>query len=139
MIDLGTLAVGEELPPLSREGTLQHWNRFAGANDEFADHHMDDEVGRHEGFSGAFMMAPLEHAYYHVLLREWFGDNGRIVDVDMRLRSPLLRGRTFIAGASVKSIEREGDEVIVHLDLWANDDEGTRIAPGSATVVLPAQ
>jgi hypothetical protein len=137
VIDLDALQPGYRLPPFSREGTLHHWNRFASVNDEYADHHMDDEVGRREGFPAAFIMAPLEHAYFHAMLRDWMGDRGRIVQIDMKLRNPLVRGRVFTAGGEVTAVRREGDDVIVELDIWADDDQGTRLAPGVAVVAFP--
>lgn len=135
-MDLSTVVPGLRLPPFVREGTLHHWNRFAAVNAEFADHHMDDSVGRDEGFSAAFIMAPLEHAYFHTLLREWIGDAGWILNVDMRLRRPLCRGRVFTATAEVTAVRDDDTGVVVDLDLLAEDDEGVRLAPGSATVVL---
>ena len=102
-VDVASLEVGHRTPVWKRDGTLDHWNRFAAANYEFAGHHMDDEVGRNEGFSGAFIMAPLSHAYLHAMLREWIGaeTEARIVTIDIRLRNPLLRGRTMLAGGEV--------------------------------------
>jgi hypothetical protein len=137
MIDSDSVAVGDELPVFEREGTLHHWNRFAAVNDEFADHHMDDEAGRSEGFAASFIMAPLEHAYLHAMLRSWMGDEGRILALDIRLRSPLLRGRTLRAGGRVTAVRSVGDETVVDLDVWEVDDRETRLAPGTATVAIP--
>jgi hypothetical protein len=137
-VDLATLEVGYRIPVWEREGTLDHWNRFAAANYEFAGHHMDDEIGRHEGFNGAFIMAPFAHAYLHAMLRQWMGDDGdtRIMAVDMRLKNPLGRGRTMTAGGTIAGIRREGHEVIVELDIWQVDDEGTQLGKGVATVAF---
>ena len=138
MIDVNTIKVGDQVPEFKREGTYFHWNRFAAVNDEFAGHHMDDEVGRHEGFDAAFIMAPLEHAYLHAMLRDWMDHLGRIVRIDIRLKAPLLRGRWLTAGGEVTGVRREGGEVFVDLEVWEVDDQGTRLAPGTATIALPA-
>ncbi len=100
---------------------------------------MDDEVARREGFPGAFAMAPLTFSYVQTMLREWVGEQGRIVTVDIRLRSPFLRGRTLTATGEVRQVHRDGDEVLVEVDVWADDDLGTRLVQGSATVAVPAQ
>jgi hypothetical protein len=134
VIDIDAIAVGDALPTFSREGTLHHWNRFASVNDEFADHHMDDEVGRAEGFAASFIMAPLEHAYLHNMLRDWLGDQGWIVRVDIKLRNPLIRGRTLTAGGEVTGVRREGEKLLVDLDVWEVDDQDVRLVPGTATV-----
>ena len=135
-IDIGALKVGDTIPEWSREGTLHHWNRFASVNYEFADHHMDDEAGRHEGFAGAFIMAPFSHAYLHALLREWMGEQGRIIKIDMRLKNPLFRGRTLTAGGEITELRPEGDETIVELRIWQTDDQDNALGVGTATVAV---
>ena len=137
-IDITTIEPGLRIPQWSREGTFYHWNRFHAVNSDFAGHHMDDDIGRHEGFASAFISAPFMHAYLHAMLREWLSDEGRIVTVDMRLKNPFLRGRTLAAGGTVTAVRVSGDEVIVDLDIWQVDDEGTRLGVGTATVALPA-
>ena len=136
MMDVHEILPGYRLTPFERQGSLHHWNRFAAVNAEFADHHMDDQVGRDEGFAAAFIMAPLEHAYFHTLLREWIREDGWILRVDIRLRNPLLRGRTLMATAEVTAVRHEEIGMVVDLDLLAEDDQGLRLAPGTATVVL---
>jgi hypothetical protein len=136
-VDIGTIEPGLGIPVWQRDGTLDHWNRFAAANNEFAGHHMDDEVGRHEGFSGAFIMAPLSHAYLHSMLRDWMGERGYIKTVDMRLKNPLFRGRTLMAGGEVTAVRREGDELVVDLAIWQVDDQDTPLGTGTATAVFP--
>jgi len=136
-LDPTTIEVGEEIPVWTREGTLEHWNRFAAVNYEFAGHHMDDTVGRHEGFSGAFIMAPFSHAYLHALLRQWAGEDSWIQTVDMRLKNPLFRGRTLLAGGTVTAVRRESGELLVDLDVWQHDDQGGVLGTGTATVVVP--
>src|SRR5262245_23906663 len=94
-VNLEAVAIGDELPTFSREGTLLHWARYAAVNPaHIVGHHLDDDVARYEGFDAAFIMAPLEHAYLHAMLRRWMGPRGRVQSLSIRLRRPLLRGRT---------------------------------------------
>ncbi len=138
-LDLTTIAIGQELPPFEREGTLLHWARYAAVNPvHIVGHHLDDEVARNEGFASAFIMAPLEHAYLHAMLRQWMGRQGRVRSLNIRLRRPLLRGRTLSAGGRVTAVRREGEEVFVDLEVWETDDLGELLAPGTAEVVFPA-
>ncbi len=139
MLDSNSIAVGAELPSFSREGTLLHWARYLGVNPvHIVGHHLDDEVGRHEGFDASFIPAPLEHAYLHAMLRQWMGPTGRVRFLDIRLRRPLLRGRTLSAGGTVTKVVRTDAEVIVDLDVWETDDLGEVLAPGTAQVAIPA-
>jgi acyl dehydratase len=129
---------GDALPPFSREGTVHHWNRFAAANYEFAGHHWDDDVARHEGFPAPFAMAPLLHAYLYAMLRAWAGPEARIAAVAIRLRSPFLKGRAMTAGGAVAAVRAEGGETVAELELWMDDDGGTRLSTGTATVAFPS-
>jgi acyl dehydratase len=135
-VDVASLTPGQPIPPWQRVGSLEHWNRFAAVNYEFAGHHMDDEVGRREGFAAAFIMAPFSHAYLHAMLREWIGEQGRIVNIDMRLKNPLLRDRTLTAGGEVTSVRQEDGEVFVDLKIWQVDDQQTQLAVGTAIVAF---
>jgi acyl dehydratase len=138
MPDPGSLSVGDLIPPFSREGTVHHWNRFAAANYEFAAHHWDDDVARHEGFPAPFAMAPLLHAYLHAMLRDWAGPAARIGAVATRLRSPFLKGRTMTASGKVTAVRREAGAVIADIELWMDDDKAARLSTGRATVAFPA-
>ena len=84
-IDVDGLKPGYAIPEWEREGPL---HRVAAVDGDFSDHHIDDEAGRHEGFEGAFIIAPLSHAYLHGMLREWIGEQGRIIGIDTRLKRP---------------------------------------------------
>jgi acyl dehydratase len=132
-----SLNVGDTLPSFSREGTVHHWNRFAAVNDEFAAHHWDDDVARHEGFPAPFAMAPLLHAYLHAMLRGWAGPAARIAAVGIRLRSPFLKGHTMTAGGTVTAVHEESGEIVAELELWMDDDTGARLSTGTASVALP--
>lgn len=138
-MDKSTLQPGALIPAFVREGTFDHWNRFAGVNDEYAGHHMDDEVGRYEGFASAFGMAPLIIAYLQTMLREWIGaEDGRVVSVGIQLRSPFLRGRTLTAQGRVTEVTEEDGETLVALEIWADDSEGVRLVGGAAKVAVPS-
>jgi hypothetical protein len=41
------------------------------------------------------------------------------------------------AHGKITAIRDEGDEILVDLDVWTDNDSGQTMAPGSATVALP--
>ena len=138
-VDTDVLREGTQLPTFEREGTLLHWVRYAAVNPvHIVGHHFDDEVARSEGFDAAFIMAPLEHAYAHCMLRQWMGGAGRVLSLDIRLRRPLLRGRTITVGGTVAEVTRDQRGVHVKIDLAETDDLGELLAPGTAEVLFPA-
>jgi acyl dehydratase len=129
--------VGQELATFERMSSLHAWNRYAAVNEEFIPIHMDDEAGRNAGNDGAFGMGNLQVAYLHAMLRQWIGDDGRIVSVACQMRAPNLRGVNTIAGGTVTAVREEDGQTFVDLDVWTKTEDGTALAPGTATVVLP--
>lgn len=87
------LTPGAELPAIVRKTGFAHWNRFAAVNDEFVPIHMDDAAGREAGFPSAIGMGNLIWSYFHGLLRDWMGPDGRIETIGVRYWEPNLRIR----------------------------------------------
>jgi acyl dehydratase len=138
-VDKGTVTVGAVLPTFVRTTGFHNWNRFAAVNDEFVPIHMDDEAGRSQGFPGAFGMGNLMWAYLHNLVRDWMGDDGRIVSMSCSFRSPNNRGMTVEARGTVTGVREEGGETLVDLELAVVDHDApdTVLVPATATVALP--
>ncbi|WP_368965267.1 MaoC/PaaZ C-terminal domain-containing protein [Parafrankia sp. FMc2] len=130
--------MGHELAAGPRCTGFAEWNRYAAVNDEFVPIHMDDEEGRRAGYPGAIMMGRLQWSYVHRLLREWLPPQGRIVSVALRFREPTLRGALFDVKARVIAVRTEADEHHADLEVWAEDETGKVLAPGTATVAVPA-
>ena len=130
--------VGQELPPFQRVAGFHAWNRYASVNEEFIPIHMDDDAGRAAGNPGAFGMGNLQVAYLHALLRQWVGEDGRILSVKCQMRAPSLRGLQTSARGRVTDVRREAGETIVDLEVWTETEEGTVLTPGTARVSLPS-
>jgi acyl dehydratase len=132
------VSVGDELPSYERMSSFQHWNRYAAVNYEFVDIHMDDRAGKRAGYPGAFGMGNLQWAYLHCLLRTWLNGSGRIVRLQCQFRAPNLNDLRTIARGRVTAVREEDNERLIELDVWTETEEGTVMAPGSATVALPS-
>ena len=137
-VDRDTVSVGTELTLFVRTTGFHNWNRYAAVNDEFVPIHMDDEAGRAQGFPGAFGMGNLMWSYLHNLVRDWMGDDGRIVKMGCSFRSPNLRGMTVEARGTVSAVRDENGERLVDLDLIVVDQANpdTVLVPATATVAL---
>ncbi|MDQ7908554.1 hypothetical protein RB614_28890 [Phytohabitans sp. ZYX-F-186] len=133
MTQTTTVEVGQEIPTFRRTTGLHNWNRYAAVNDEFVDIHMDDDAGRAAGYPTAFGMGNLQWSYLHDLLRQWIGEDGRILRLSCQFRAANTKGMTVTARGRVTAVR--GREV--DLDVWTEADDGGPLAPGKATVVLP--
>ena len=136
MTRIDKLRVGEQLPVFERRGTIEHWNRFAAVNDEFAAHHWDYAVAEEEGFPAPFAMAPLQLAFFHAMLRAWIGNDGRIVSVSAKLRGPFFKDQLLTAIGKVIAVDRVEGEIVVDLELAQVDETDRSIAIGVARVAL---
>jgi acyl dehydratase len=125
-----------DLPVLTWQPGLHHWNRYAAVNDEFVPIHMDDEAGRAAGYDSAFGMGNLQWSYLHTLLESWLNGRGRIVRLACQFRSPTVKGLTVTAHGRVTAIRERGDETWADLEVWTEDQHGNKIAPGTATVAF---
>ncbi|KAA9156222.1 hypothetical protein FPZ12_028290 [Amycolatopsis acidicola] len=130
------IAVGTELPPFSRATGFGNWNRFAAVNDEFVPIHMDDEAARAAGHPTAIGMGTLQWSYLHNLLRDWLGGRGAILRVEGQFRGRNTRGMTVTARGIVTALGEENGTRTATLDVWTEDEHGTRLLPGTAVVSL---
>ena len=132
------ITVGQELIPFAREAGFPAWNRYAAVNDEFIPIHMDDTAGKAAGYSGAFGMGNLQWAYLHVLLRDFLaGSDGRIVKLHCQFRGASEQHHTVTAKGVVTAVREEDGAQVVDLDVWTEIEDGTKLAPGTATVRIP--
>ena len=130
------IQVGMEIPTFVRKTDFDNWNRFAAVNYEFVPIHMADEWGQKAGLPGAIGMGRLQLSYLHNMLADWLGEDGRIVNVATQFRGQNLRGQTLTAKGKVTAIRKEGDETMVDLEVSVDADNGTALAPGTATVAI---
>ena len=105
------LTVGTEIPVFQRATGLHNWNRYAAVNSEFVDIHMDDEAGKAAGYPTAFGMGNLQWSYLHALLRQWIGDNGRILRLGCQFRSPNTKGQIVTAHGKITAIREEDHRI----------------------------
>jgi acyl dehydratase len=134
--DLGNVKVGDELPEFVRATGLHNWNRFAAVNYEFVPIHMDDEAGREAGYPSAFGMGSLQWSYLHSLIYGWVGDRGTIVSIGCQFRNANTKGMTVTGKGKVTAVRDEGGRRLVDVEIWTEDQDGNKLAPGQATVEL---
>jgi acyl dehydratase len=72
------------------------------------------------------------------MLRAWVEPaEGRIVRVACNFRAPSLKGHTVTAHGVVTEVRDDADGQVVELEVWTEIEDGTRLAPGTATVAFP--
>lgn len=128
--------IGDELPLFQRSAGFHEWNRYAAVNEEFVPIHMDDEAGRAAGMPGAIGMGMLQWSYLHNVVREWLADEGRILSMSCRFTSPSFKDHTVTATGRVLQVADRENGKEVTLEVWTEDDQGARLAPGTCSVLI---
>ena len=120
--------VGEELEPVTR--TARNTARGKGIH--------DDTRAQTLGFKGAPVPGVTVFAYVVDMLIGFFGedwtDGG---DTDMAFTSPTYVGQRMTARAIVRDKKEEDTGLRVFLDVWVENEEGQKVASGTASGLLP--
>ncbi len=134
------LAVGDSqeqvvVENLSRTQIVQ----YAGASGDFNPIHHDETFAtKAAGYPSVFAHGMLTMGLTGRLLTDWLGD-GVLREYGVRFVKQVWPGDTLTARGTVKSIESEGDEGIVRIELETTNQKGEAVVKGSAVAALPAR
>jgi acyl dehydratase len=120
------------LPAFERQVTLMELNRFAGANREWGQYHMDPEFARRLGLAGALVIEHLKLAYLANMLEDWLGDDGRI----RRLAASFLALDTVPTTLATRGWARPSlvEPGVFECSIWIGDERGLAGTIGIAEV-----
>lgn len=131
--------LNDRIPPFIRETGLMEWNRFAAANEEHFEYHMDHVAGRAMGFPNAIGMGNLRFAYLNNLLEDWVGEEGTVKVVGCQYRGMNLEHDTLTCWGEVLRKYLENGAHLVELRVGITNQKGEETAPGRAVVLLPSR
>ena len=98
----------------------------------------DDGRAKTLGFNQAPVPGVTTLAYVIDMLVGYFGedwtDGG---DIDMAFTIPIYVGQRITARGIVRDKKEEGSGLRVFLDVWAENEEGQKVASGTASGLLP--
>ncbi|MEE8580975.1 MAG: MaoC/PaaZ C-terminal domain-containing protein [Myxococcota bacterium] len=132
------LKVGQEhesvvVEKLSRTQIVQ----YAGASGDFNPIHHDEHFATQvAGYPSVFSHGMLTMGLTGRMLTDWLGD-GVLEEFGVRFVSQVWPGDTLTVRATVRSIEPQGDEAVVEVELVTRNQAGKPVVTGSATARLP--
>ena len=97
--------------------------------------HYDRDYAVSEGHPDVIVHGPLQGAWLSQYVADWAGPRGRMLTLTWQNRRSAQPEHDYVFRGVVRTVE--GD--VVHLDVWAEDGDGTVVMPGSATVRLPPE
>jgi acyl dehydratase len=133
---ISEVAVGETVPPVRLELTMQRLVMIAAANRDFAPTHVDAEAARATGAEHAYGNMMVVMALLERTVEQWAGPGARLRSLtDVRMSGFNRAGDTVTCRGEVAAVDDEKN--LVRLDLWLETSPDRRTATASADVELP--
>ncbi len=134
------LAVGDEIPSLSRVVTREDVKRYADASGDQNPLHQNDDFARAVGFPGIIAHGMYTMGHLARCLTDWLGDPALLRRLNVQFRAPVFMQETIVAGGRVRALEPGTGTAL--LDVWVTvEREGATEHPikrGEAEIVFPA-
>ena len=111
--------------------------QYAGASGDFNPIHHDETFAtKAAGYPSVFAHGMLTMGLTGKLLTDWLGD-GVLESFGVRFVGQVWPGDTLTARGTVKSIQEQGSEGLVEIDLVTANQKGEPVVTGNATALLP--
>lgn len=130
----GDIAVGDDLPPDTRNASRAQLFLYSAATHNPHRIHYDRDYALTEGHPDIIVHGPLQGAWLSQYVTDWAGPRGRMLTLTWQNRRSALPEHDYTFRGTVQAVD--GD--VVHLEVWAEDGDGSVLMPGTATVRLPS-
>ena len=137
-----TIRKGDTVPPLTRTITEEMviayenlFERIAARSDWEASFHADREAASQTMYQEPIAQGVLTEALFSVLLTRWLPNPKGWIEggtLTTKFIAPVWYGDTLTYHAEVANI----DDATVHLNIWAEDQNGKKVIVGEATALL---
>jgi acyl dehydratase len=138
MPSIRDVAVGSEVPALSRVVTAEAVKAYADAGGDQNPLHQDDAVARAAGFPGIIAHGMFTMGHLAALVSRWAGGPERIRRLTAQFRAPVYMGEEIVAGGRVKAVDVERGLAV--LECWVtverNGETEWPVKRGEAEVLL---
>lgn len=131
--------VGQELAPIKITPDKQQLVKFAAGSGDFNPLHFDENfpMMKAMGLSENIVHGRFKYAQVGRLVFAFAGYKGRVKKFGVSYRGMDMLNREITATGVVTGKREDGGEHLVDLDVWAQDGDGKKTTPGTATVALP--
>ena len=141
-----TIRKGDTVPPLTRTITEEMviayenlFERIAARSDWKASFHADREAASQTMYQEPIAQGVLTEALFSVLLTRWLPDPKGWIEggtLTTKFIAPVWYGDTLTYNAEVANIDDTTPRPTVHLNIWAEDQNGKKVIVGEATALL---
>jgi acyl dehydratase len=131
------VVVGEELEGFSLEITPRRVALQSSGSQDWYPVHFDAAFARKAGHDDVFMNTGFMQASLVRVISDWMGDEGFLRRLRMEMRRQQRPGDTMVCRGRVTDVRLEGEEGVVEIEVWAENEREGVTTPGTAIVILP--
>lgn len=125
----------DRLPGFTLPITTTRVITAAMATKDYYPIHHDPEVARNNGAPNIFINTQTYQLLFTRLVGNWIYPDGRILKLNMRMKTMVAAGDTISVGGKVTHIDEESCQV--ECDLWIKNQHNRKTTIGKATIELP--
>jgi acyl dehydratase len=132
---------GQQLPPLKITPDKSQLVKFAAGSGDFNPLHFDENFPmlKAMGLSENIVHGRFKYAQVGRAVLAFAGYKGRVKNFGVSYRGMDTLNKEITVNGVVTAKKQENGENIVELDVWAEDGDGKKTTPGTATVTLPSR
>jgi hypothetical protein len=97
---------------------------------------IDDYVAAEIGINAAYDYGADRICWIEQLLTNWMGDDAFLKKLHVEIRLPDIIGDATLCKGVITKKYKDGEDHLVDLDCWAENQRGEVTAPGKATIRL---
>ncbi|MDP2953070.1 MAG: MaoC/PaaZ C-terminal domain-containing protein [Chloroflexota bacterium] len=132
--------VGDEVPRMVKGPiTLQDLVEWCSAEEDYNPIHYDEAYAKKSGLPGTVIQGWFKYGLMGVMLTDWLGEAGTLKKLGISYRGLDYPGDTLTFRGKVTGKSAKGQEKVVELEVWVENQRGEKTTPGTATVTLPAR
>ena len=132
------VAPGHEIGPLVKQPSREEILAFCEVT-HLTGRFVSDEAARGDGLERIIVSSWQNLAYMAQLLTDWMGPQGTLATFDVIFRGIVEDGERLECRALVTDTPLRGNQHIVVLDVFMQNERGERPMQGTAEVVLPSR
>jgi acyl dehydratase len=122
------VAVGDELPPLSKVMKREEIKAYADASGDQNPLHQDEAFARSVGFPGIIAHGMFTMAHLAKAVTDWVGDPGALKRLQVQFRQVVFMDETIVARGRITGLDARSKRAT--LDVWVElERAGDRVLP----------
>ena len=109
------IAVGQPLPALTKQVTVEQIRRYAEASGDRNPIHLDETFARSAGLPGVIAHGMLTMAFANQMVTDWLGDRSRLKRLQGRFAGMVVPGDEVTCSGTVAAKHDESRRVVINL------------------------